>query len=258
MSDSSEGAPPAGVGEDGGGGAPTPRRRKVPRPERERQIIDVAVRVFATRGYHGASVDEIAELAGISKPMVYLYLESKEGLFLACLRREADRLVGAFQGAATAADAAPELRLYAGLLAFFTFVAEHRDSWVVLHRQASELSEAIAAAVAEARGAVMAEVADLVRSGIAESEGRSGGRDGTGGGAVVQLSDEDADFVTHALVGAADSLTDWMARHPGRSPEGVTLRLMNMVWVGMGGVLAGEVWRPARPGSSDPLNSPYG
>ncbi|MEU7582188.1 TetR/AcrR family transcriptional regulator [Streptomyces sp. NPDC041068] len=208
-------------------------RRRVPRPERERQIVDVAVHVFAKRGYHGASVDEIAELAGISKPMVYLYLDSKEGLFLACLRREADRLVGAFRSAAAASEASPERRLYAGLLAFFSFVAEHRDSWVVLHRQASELSEAIAAAVAEARRAVMAEVAGLVWAGITES------------GPHTQLSDEDADFVSHALVGAADSLTDWMARHPGQSPEGVTLRLMNMVWVGMGRVLEGEVWVPA-------------
>ncbi|MEU6995264.1 TetR/AcrR family transcriptional regulator [Streptomyces sp. NPDC046465] len=217
-------------------GAPGPRRRRVPRRERERQIVDVAVQVFAKRGYHGASVDEIAELAGISKPMVYLYLESKEGLFLACLRREADRLVGAFQGAAAASGAAPELRLHAGLLAFFTFVAEHRDSWVVLHRQASELSEAIATAVAEARRAVMGEVAGLVWAGIAER------------GPGVQLSDEDADFVAHALVGAADSLTDWMAGHPGQSPEGVTLRLMNMVWAGMGRVLEGDVWRPTASG----------
>ncbi|MEU6825546.1 TetR/AcrR family transcriptional regulator [Streptomyces atriruber] len=207
----------------------------MPRRERERQILDVAIQVFAKRGYHGASVDEIAESAGISKPMVYLYLDSKEGLFLACLRREADRLVGAFQGAATASGASPELRLHAGLLAFFAFVSEHRDSWVVLHRQASELSEAIAAAVAEARRAVMAEVADLVRAGIAE------------GGPTAQLTDEDADFVTHALVGAADSLTDWMARHPDQSPEGVTLRLMNMVWVGMGRVLEGEAWKPVTP-----------
>ncbi|MFJ2769400.1 TetR/AcrR family transcriptional regulator [Streptomyces sp. NPDC087300] len=209
-------------------------RRRVPRQEREQQIIDVAVQVFAKRGYHAASVDEIAELAGISKPMVYLYLDSKEGLFLACLRREADRLVAAFQGAAASGGAAPELRLHAALLAFFAFVAEHRDSWVVLHRQASELSEAIAAAVAEARRAVMAEVAGLVMAGISESEGGS------------QLGDEDADFVAHALVGAADSLTDWMANHPDQSPEGVTLRLMNMVWVGMGRVLEGEVWGPAQ------------
>ncbi|WAL95580.1 TetR/AcrR family transcriptional regulator [Streptomyces sp. Je 1-369] len=212
--------------------ARAPRRRRVPRRERERQIVDVAVQVFAKRGYHGASVDEIAELAGISKPMVYLYLDSKEGLFLTCLRREADRLVGAFQGAATASGATPELRLYAGLRAFFAFVAEHRDSWVVLHRQASELSVAIAAAVAEARVAVMAEVAGLVRAGIAEA------------GPAAQLTAEDADFVAHALVGAADSLTDWMARHPDQSPEGVTLRLMNMVWVGMGRVLEGEAWQP--------------
>ena len=214
------------------------RRKRVPRQEREQQIIDVAVTVFAKRGYHAASVDEIAELAGISKPMVYLYLDSKEGLFLACLRREADRLVSAFQGAAKAVGGAqagggaPELRLYAGLSAFFAFVAEHRDSWVVLHRQASELSEAIASAVADARRAVMAEVAGLVRDGITESAGGS------------QLDDEDADFVAYALVGAADSLTDWMSGHPGQSPEGVTLRLMNMVWVGMGRVLEGEVWVP--------------
>ncbi|MEV8315449.1 TetR/AcrR family transcriptional regulator [Streptomyces sp. NPDC059900] len=209
------------------------RRKRVPRQEREQQIIDVAVTVFAKRGYHAASVDEIAELAGISKPMVYLYLDSKEGLFLACLRREADRLVAAFQGAAKAGGGAPDLRLHDGLSAFFAFVAAHRDSWIVLHRQASELSEAIASAVADARRAVMAEVAGLVRDGISESGGGS------------QLDDEDADFVAHALVGAADSLTDWMGGHPGQSPEGVTLRLMNMVWVGMGRVLEGEVWVPA-------------
>ncbi|MFJ9035720.1 TetR/AcrR family transcriptional regulator [Streptomyces sp. NPDC102406] len=208
------------------------RRKRVPRPEREQQIIDVAVRVFAKRGYHAASVDEIAELAGISKPMVYLYLESKEGLFLACLRREAKRLVAAFQEAARGAGTAPELRLYGGLSAFFAFVAEHRDSWVVLHRQASELSEAIATAVAEARRAVMAEVAGLVRDGITDS-GRGG-----------RLGAEDADFVAHALVGAADSLTDWMERNPGQGPEGIALRLMNMVWVGMRDVLDGEAWLP--------------
>lgn len=76
------------------------RRRRIPRPVREQLIIDAAIGVFAKRGYHASSVDEIAELAGISKPMVYLYLDSKEGLFLACLRREAERLVAAFRAAA--------------------------------------------------------------------------------------------------------------------------------------------------------------
>ncbi len=157
------------------------RRRRVPRQVREQQIIDMAVQVFARRGYHPASVDEIAELAGISKPMVYLYLDSKEGLFLACLRREAERLVAAFRKAARDVGP-PELRLWAGLSAFFVFVTEHRDSWVVLHRQTSELSTAITAEVARARRAVMAEVTGLVRDGIAEATGS------------VRLGDEEADF----------------------------------------------------------------
>lgn len=207
------------------------RKRRVPRRVREQQIIDVAVTVFSKRGYHAASVDEIAELAGISKPMVYLYLESKEGLFIACLRREAERLVTAFQVAARGQEG-PDSRLYAGLGAFFAFVADHRDSWIVLHRQAAELSEAIAAEVSLARRAVMEQVAGLIRDGIADS------------GARLRLQEEDAYFVAHALVGAADSLTDWMERYPGHSPDQMTLRLMNMVWVGMRDVLAGEAWQP--------------
>ncbi|MGA4841848.1 TetR/AcrR family transcriptional regulator [Streptomyces sp. G45] len=252
----------------------------MPRKEREQQMIDVAVGVFAKRGYHAASVDEIAERAGISKPMVYLYLDSKEGLFLACLRREAERLGAAFEDAARSGGRsgrrtgareapapaaalvpapAPDERLYAGLRAFFTFVAEHRDSWVVLHRQASELSEPIAAAVAEARRGVMAQVAELVWATIEESAGRNvtaAPGEPEADAPAPQLSATDADFVAHALVGAADALTDWMARHPDQDPERISLRLMNMVWVGMGQVLKGESWTPLPPGPPGKPTSP--
>ena len=193
--------------------------------------MDCAVRVFAQRGYSAASVDEIAEAAGVSKPLVYLYLESKEGLFLACLRREEQRLVAAFQDAAKDGSTS-ELRLWAGLRAFFGFVADHGDSWAVLHRQAPGLGEAIAAEITRARTSVLTEVHTLVREGIAVSPG------------PIRLGESDADFVAHALVGAADSLTDWMERHPDESPDRVTLRLMGMVWVGMRQVLGGEVWVP--------------
>jgi AcrR family transcriptional regulator len=206
-----------------------PRRRRLPRETREREIMDCATRVFARRGYSAASVDEIAELAGVSKPLVYLYLESKEGLFLACLRREERRLVEAVQAAA-GQEATSELRLWSGFRAFFAFVAQHADGWAVLHRQAPGLSPAIAAETTRARKAVLAQVLALVRDGIALSS------------PTAKLGDADADFVAHALVGAADSLTDWMERHPDETPDRVTLRLMGMVWVGMRQVLGGEVW----------------
>ncbi|HEV2639643.1 MAG TPA: TetR/AcrR family transcriptional regulator [Actinocrinis sp.] len=206
-------------------------RRRLPREAREQQIMDCAIKVFARRGYSAASVDEIAELAGVSKPLVYLYLESKEGLFLACLRREEKLLVEAFRAAATEV-ATSELRLWAGIRAFFAFVAGHADGWAVLHRQAPGLGEAISAEIVRARQSVLAEVHALVRDGIAL------------GGGPVRLGDTDADFVAHALVGAADSLTDWMERHPDETPDRIALRLMGMVWVGMRQVLDGEVWLP--------------
>ncbi|MEO3754722.1 TetR/AcrR family transcriptional regulator [Streptomyces sp. B6B3] len=212
---------------------PDKPRRRLPRSVREQEILDAALRVFAKRGYRAAVVDEIADLAGISKPMVYLYLGSKEGLFVACVRREAQRLVTAFREAASAGDAPPEARLWAGLSAFFGFVSAHRDSWVVLLRQAPGQSETIAAELAEVRRSVMAEVTGLLDAGI--SQARAPG---------VRLGAGDADFVAHALVGAADSLTDWMERNPDQSPERVTASLMNMLWIGMRNVLAGEIWTP--------------
>ena len=212
-------------------------RRRLPRGEREQQIIDCAIQVFARRGYSAASVDEIAELAGVSKPLVYLYLESKEGLFLACLHREEQRLVAEFQDAAEAGGETSELRLWAGMRAFFGFVSDHRDSWAVLHRQAPDLGATIAEEISRTRRTVLDEVRTLVMGGIALSP------------SPARLGDTDADFVAHALVGAADSLTDWMERHPDESPDRVTLRLMGMMWVGMRQVLGGEVWVPPELGA---------
>ncbi|MDT0266432.1 TetR/AcrR family transcriptional regulator [Streptomyces sp. DSM 44915] len=209
-------------------------RKRLPRSVREREIVEAALRVFARHGYHAAVVDEIAELAGISKPMVYLYLGSKERLFVACVQHASRTLTVAFRDAAASGDE-PELRLWRGLSAFFHFVAEHRDSWVLLHRQAPELSAAITDELAAARASVLAEVGALVRRGIEE------------GGADARLGAVDADFVAHTLVGAADSLADWMAGHPDETPERVALRLMNMIWLGMRDVLDGELWTPPPP-----------
>ncbi|MYR57306.1 TetR family transcriptional regulator, partial [Streptomyces sp. SID625] len=68
------------------------KTKRMPRAVREQQMLDAAVRIFGRRGYRAASMDEIAELAGVSKPLVYLYLNSKDDLFSACIRREAAAL----------------------------------------------------------------------------------------------------------------------------------------------------------------------
>src|SRR3954468_24969179 len=98
-------------------------------------MLDAAVSVIAKRGFHAASMDEIAEVAGISKPMVYAYLGTKEDTFIACLHREATRLVSAVVGA-VGPSSSPADQLWNGLRAFFGFVGSHRDGWTVLYRQA--------------------------------------------------------------------------------------------------------------------------
>ena len=96
-------------------------------------MLDAAVSVFSRRGYHAASMDEIAELAGISKPMVYAYLGAKEDLFAACIRREADRMMAAIAGQAQD-DRPPDEQLWRALQAFFRFVDEPSEAaWLERH-----------------------------------------------------------------------------------------------------------------------------
>src|SRR6478735_8288425 len=59
----------------------------VPRLERETQILAVASEVFAAEGFGATNIQVVADAAGISKPLIYNYFGSKEGLFLACLER---------------------------------------------------------------------------------------------------------------------------------------------------------------------------
>ncbi|MBI0385633.1 TetR/AcrR family transcriptional regulator, partial [Streptomyces albiflaviniger] len=98
-------------------------------------MLDAGVRAFARSGYQNASMDDIAELAGVSKPLVYLYLNSKDELFTACIRREAAALVTAVR-AAVERDAPADRQLWSGLSGFFAHTAEHPDGWTLLHVQA--------------------------------------------------------------------------------------------------------------------------
>jgi AcrR family transcriptional regulator len=104
---------------------------RVPRPVRERQLADLAEQLFAERGYAGASMDELARRAGVTKPVIYDLFGSKEGLYRACVERSAEHLRNAVFEAAQG-EGEMEERLRAGCLAFLRFAVEHRVAWDVL------------------------------------------------------------------------------------------------------------------------------
>ncbi len=206
------------------------RVKRLPREVRERQILDAAVRVFSQHGYHNAAMDAVSEVAGVSKPMIYAYLGSKEDLFGACIRREATRLLEAVTGGVQT-EFAPDMQLWHGLRAFFRFVGEHRESWRVLHRQATSQGGPFSGEVLAMRGRAIALVdALLVRT------------------ATKQGLDEKATQATEALaaalVAAAESLADWWLDHPDVPDKVLASWLMNLVWMGFGDLVRGQRWRP--------------
>ncbi|MFU8872340.1 TetR/AcrR family transcriptional regulator [Micromonospora sp. SL4-19] len=206
----------------------TPTFKRLPRAVREQQMLDSAVKVFSRRGFHAASMDEIADDAGISKPMVYAYLGTKEELFVACLHREGTRMMEAIAGAA-APDLPADERLWRGLRAFFGFVGAHRDGWAVLYRQARG-SQPFAAELAAMRGRLVEVVAGMLDHAL-----RARGR---------EVGATDLEVVAYALVGASESLADWLADHPEADPEKTATRMMNVAWLGADQLLRGTTWQP--------------
>ncbi|MER6086230.1 TetR/AcrR family transcriptional regulator [Streptomyces sp. NPDC013157] len=209
----------------------TVKTKRMPRAVREQQMLDAAVRTFGQRGYMAASMDEIAELAGVSKPLVYLYLNSKDDLFTACIRREAGALTEAVRTGVDR-ELPADRQLWDGLRAFFTYTSEHPDGWSVLHLQARTHGERFASEVAAMREEIVAFVTQLI-----VAAARDAHRDpDLGEGEVAGLAE--------ALVGAAESLAAWANATPGVTARQAAATLMNFAWAGLGNLMEGRPWSP--------------
>jgi AcrR family transcriptional regulator len=194
-------------------------------------MLEAAVTVFSACGFTGASMDDIAARAGISKPMLYAYLGSKDDLFLACVRQSGTWLMEALIRTVEP-DAPPDQQLWRGLRGFFEFVGANRDGWRVLYRQARG-QQPFADEVAVLRARMVEVVTGLLARLVA--------------GAGRQQDEVEVAVMAHALVGAGESLADWAVDHPEESPGTVATRLMNFVWLGAGELLRGGAWRPPAP-----------
>src|SRR6202045_3970852 len=105
-----------------------PRSRRLPRPERRRQLLDAALEVFVAQGYHAASMDEIAERAGVSKPVLYQHFPSKLDLYLALLDQSVDALVETVRDALRS-TADNKQRVAATFSAYFEFVESEGQAY---------------------------------------------------------------------------------------------------------------------------------
>jgi AcrR family transcriptional regulator len=171
----------------------------MPRAEREDEMLRAAGQAFATHGFHEASMDAIAEAAGISKPMLYNYFGSKQGLYVAYVERSGRALMKSMREADSRSAPAAQ-RLHAGILAFLTYAEEHRSGWTVLHRETL------------AQGGLLAAELSELRQRVAHM--------------LTTLFDDEA--FAHAFAGAGESLASWWLAHPRQPKEQIAKVLMNI------------------------------
>ncbi|MDX3193179.1 helix-turn-helix domain containing protein [Streptomyces sp. MN03-5084-2B] len=192
----------------------TVKRKRMPRADRMRQMIEVAEEVFSARGYAAASMDEIAEQVGVSKPMLYEYFNSKEGLLLACIRQSRAVLREVTEQATIGAvDAEDALRR--GLLAFFVFIRERRQAWSLLRHEMVLIGTPAADEVEETRR----QQTDLIAALMS--------------GHFDNGDDLRAEAAAEFVVGACERLAIWCERHEEVSPETATGYAMDVLWSGL-------------------------
>jgi AcrR family transcriptional regulator len=185
----------------------------VPRAEREEQIRTEAIAEFAARGYAAASMVDIAARAGISKPLVYQYFGSKDGLYLACLHSVSGGLLHRLEEAELAVDDSVASRIYP-LRAIFEALEPQRDAWRMLFDPSMPTTGEIATAAGDYR----ARTAAIAASGSARFL-QARGID----------SEKDASALSFVWMGIVNSLVEWWLEHPEESADGMIERCYRLL-----------------------------
>lgn len=206
---------------------PAPRAnagtKGVPRAEREQQILTVASMAFGADGFAATNISEVARDAGISKPLVYNYFGSKEGLYAACLD-EAGALVGDEIERIARGDAVGIERGIRTLEGMFALLDDQRHLWRLLHDRTAPATGAVADIVRQHTE----RIDKLAHEGVTELLALAGDTD-----------ERDISVMTAAWLGIVDSLMDWWVAHPDESAPQMVERVTRLFTALLGDVSAG-------------------
>ena len=189
------------------------------------------MRLFADRGYDNVSMEAIAGETGITKPLLYSYFGSKEGLYVACVERFFVPLEQTIVGS-RGDDLEPERWLWEGALAAFRFIGDHRNEWQRFVIEAPAHGEQATTAIEALRDQAVARVAEMFEEAIRDS-------------ALPADVRSEIPSQVHIFVGGVESLARWWVLHPDEATaEVLAVRLLNQSWMGFGDLLEGRLWLP--------------
>lgn len=180
--------------------------------DRRQHIIDVAIKCFSRTGYHNTSMTDIAEAVGVTKPVLYQHFDSKRALYLEILRFVGQALVTAITSNASSSTDGRE-QTERAMIAYFTWVNEHRDAFALLFESSERVDEEFASTVREFEELASSEVAPLI---------------------TVDLSDESRQTLAMALVGMAEAVSRHViAQGTPFDPQTLGTELAGLAWGGL-------------------------
>jgi AcrR family transcriptional regulator len=196
---------------------PSPRRR-MSAAERREVIERAALQVFTERGYHGASIDEIARRSGITPPVVYDHFDSKLALHRRLLERTRDELLAMWRSE-LAGEAPAQERIPRALDAWARYVQEHPYAPRMFFTETTgdpEIAAVHRAVQAESRAALGA---------ILAAEPQAEAVAGSADPLALEMA---AEVIRAGLTG----LAIWWLDHPEVPRERIVATAVNAVWIG--------------------------
>ena len=185
---------------------------RLPAARRRRQLLDVALESFAANGFHRTSMEDIADAAGVTKPVLYQHFSSKRELYLELLDDVGRRLMELIAKAVAAAPR-PREQVEAGFAAYFWFVAEHQSAFNLLFGGGARRDEEFADAVRKVENTIAESIAPLIEAEIDADHRR---------------------ILAHGLVGLAEGTgRHWVANGLDLDPTKVARRIAELAWGGL-------------------------
>jgi AcrR family transcriptional regulator len=185
---------------------------RLPAPERRDQILDVALAVFAKQGVHGASMNDVADAAGVTKPVLYQHFGSKRELYLALLDEVGSRLITAISKAASE-SASGKAQTELGFLAYFQWVHDSRDAFSLLFGGATRRDEGFAEAVRRVEDASAEAIAPFIAANVSVEHQRT---------------------LAHALVGMSEGVARRLVADDHEFDPAATARwVSDLAWAGL-------------------------
>ncbi|HUQ56743.1 TetR/AcrR family transcriptional regulator [Lentzea sp.] len=196
--------------------APAGRGVRLPRTARRAQLLAAAQDVFVTNGYHAAAMDEIAERAGVSKPVLYQHFPGKLELYMALLESHVDELVGRVR-TAIGSTSDNKLRVRAAVAAFYDFVDGEGQAFRMVFESDLRSEPAVQQAVERATTDSVDAITDTIT-------------------ADAGLDPERARLLAVGLVGLSQvTARSWLADNRRVPKEDAVALISNLAWRGIGG-----------------------